>query len=250
MFPKEKKLTFLTAYDFLTAQILEESEVDGILVGDSLGMVFEGKTNTHEVTIEQMCYHTQAVKRGAPNTPVIGDMPIGSYSNAENALKNAQKLIEAGADLVKLEGGEEIEKQLEFLIKNKIEVIGHIGLTPQTTDKFKVVGKDKIEENKLLADAKILDKIGLAGIVLECIPMQLAKQITEETKTPTIGIGAGKYCDGQILVFQDMVGLTGPNFRPKFLKRYLDSRKMQLEAVKEFKKEVGNGEFPDEKHSY
>lgn len=250
MLSKNKSLTFLTAYDYLTAQILEETKIDAILVGDSLGMVFEGKPNTHEVTIEQMCYHVQAVKRGAPQTPVIGDMPINTYSNPEEALKNAQKLIQNGADLVKLEGGTEILPQIKALIKNNINVIGHIGLTPQTAKKFKVVGREKNEAKKLLEDAQSLAKIGVRAIVLECVPAELAKEITESIKTPTIGIGAGKNCDGQILVFEDLVGLTDPHFKPKFLKRYLDGRKIFSEAVKEFKREVENGEFPSEKNCY
>lgn len=249
-FHLSKKSVWVTAYDFLTAQILEEAQVDAILVGDSLGMVFEGKTNTHAVTIEQICYHTQAVKRGAPKTPVIGDLPIGSYLNKEKALGNAKKLIEAGADLVKLEGGKEIFEQLEYLVKNEIGVIGHIGLTPQSVEKFKVVGKNAEERKKLLEDAKILDKIGLSALVLECVPAKLAREITEKIKTPTIGIGAGKFCDGQILVFQDLVGLSDQDFRPKFLKRYLDARKLFFVAVQEFKKEVENKEFPNENHSY
>lgn len=250
MFTKNQKLTFLTAYDFLTAQILEKAKIDAILVGDSLGMVFEGKTNTHEVTIEQICYHTQSVKKGAPNTPIIGDLPINTYLNPEEALKNAKKLIENGADLVKLEGGKKIAKQLNFLVKNKIQVIGHIGLMPQTSENFTVVGKNKEEKNKLLEDVEILDKIGLTAIILECIPAKIAQQITESIKTPTIGIGAGKFCDGQILVFQDLIGLTNPNFKPKFLKRYLNSQELFLEAVKAFKQDVEEKSFPDEKHSY
>lgn len=250
MFQKDKKLTLLTAYDFLTAQILEKAKIDAILVGDSLGMTFAGETNTHKVTIEQMCYHIKVVKRGAPNTTIIGDMPINTYTNEKEALKNAQKLITNGADLVKIEGGQEIEKQIKILIQNKVQVIGHLGLTPQTAENFKVVGKERSKAKKLVEDAKLLTKIGVTAIVLECVPAELAQRITKIIKTPTIGIGAGKHCNGQILVFQDLVGLTNSDFRPKFLKRYLQANRLMLETVKIFQHEVRNGIFPDKKHSY
>lgn len=244
------QLIFLTAYDFLTGQILEEAQVDAILVGDSLGMVFEGKANTHSVTIEQMCYHTQAVKRGAPKTMVIGDMPIHTYATDQVALKNAQKLIQAGADAVKLEGGGEIKTQIQTLIQNQIKVIGHIGLTPQTAENFKVVGKNPAEAEKLFQDAEILDKLQIEYLILECIPQNLSKTITNKIKTPTIGIGAGPHCNGQILVFQDLIGMTSPKFRPKFLKRYLNSRELFLKSIAEFKTEVERKKFPDNQHSY
>ncbi len=250
MFPKDKKLILLTAYDFLTAQILEEAEVDAILVGDSLGMVFEGKPNTHEVTMEQMCYHIQAVKRGAPSTFVIGDMPINSYNNPKNALSNAKKIIQSGADLVKLEGGKEIETQIKHLIQNQIPLIGHIGLKPQSSKSFKVFGKSKAEAQQLIADANFLNKAGAKALILECIPAQLSQKITQSVNIPTIGIGAGKDCNGQILVFQDLVGLNHPNFNPRFLKKYLDSRNLFLESIKSFKKDIENGKFPNAKYSY
>lgn len=244
------KLIFLTAYDFLTAQIIEESNIDGILVGDSLGMVFEGKSNTHEVTIEQMCYHTQAVKKGAPKTFVIGDMPINTYHTPAVALENAKKIIQAGADAVKLEGGFKILPQIKTLIKNQIKVIGHIGLTPQTATTFHIVGKDQTEAEQLIQDSQILDQSGIEFLVLECIPKNLAQKITESIKTPTIGIGAGPHCNGQILVFQDLIGLTSESFRPKFLKRYLNSRKLFKQSIQKFKKEVIEDKFPKLEHSY
>ena len=248
--PIDKKLVWLTAYDYLTAQILEAANIDAILVGDSLGMVFEGKENTHSVTIEQMCYHTQAVKRGAPNTQIISDMPINTYQTPKTAFENANKLITVGADAVKMEGGEEILPQIKNLINHQIKVVGHIGLTPQTATEYKIVGETPKEAKKMFSDAKALDDTGIQTLILECIPAKIAREITKQIKTPTIGIGAGKYCNGQILVFQDLIGLTDEKFQPKFLKRYLDAQTIIKQAVDDFKNEIENNIFPDEEHSY
>ncbi|RLI27434.1 3-methyl-2-oxobutanoate hydroxymethyltransferase [Candidatus Bathyarchaeota archaeon] len=237
----------LTAYDYQTAKILDAVGVDVILVGDSLGMVFQGCKDTKSVTMEAMIYHTRAVARGARNTPVIGDMPIHSYDTVEDALENAKLFIEAGADGVKIEGNK--PEIIKALIAEGIPVMGHVGLLPQTAEAYKVRGKTAEEAEKIFRDALEVDGCGVFSIVLECIPESLAKRITENVKAPTIGIGAGKYCDGQVLVINDMLGFDD-SFAPKYLKKYADLNKIIKNAVKRFMEEVRSGVYPDEEHTY
>lgn len=243
----KEKIVMLTAYDYQTAKILDAVGVDVILVGDSLGMVFQGCKDTKSVTMEAMIYHTRAVARGARNTPVIGDMPIHSYDTVEDALENARLFIEAGADGVKIEGNK--PEIIKALIAEGIPVMGHVGLLPQTAEAYKVRGKTAEEAEKIFRDALEVDGCGVFSIVLECIPESLAKRITENVKAPTIGIGAGKYCDGQVLVINDMLGFDD-SFAPKYLKKYADLNKIIKNAVKRFMEEVRSGVYPDEEHTY
>jgi len=243
----KEKIIMLTAYDYQIAKILDEVGIDLILVGDSLGMVFQGYTDTKKVTMDDMIYHTKAVARGAKNTPVIGDMPIHSYDTVETALKNAQLFLDAGANGVKIEGNK--PEIIEALIAAKVPVMGHVGLLPQTAQAYKVRGKTAEEAKQIFQDAVEIDGYGVFSIVLECIPENLAKRITENVNAPTIGIGAGKYCDGQVLVINDMLGLD-ESFTPKYLKRYANLNKTIKNAVKRFMKEVRLGAYPDEEHTY
>ncbi|MEM3556062.1 MAG: 3-methyl-2-oxobutanoate hydroxymethyltransferase [Candidatus Micrarchaeia archaeon] len=243
----KKKVVMLTAYDYQTAKLVEEAGVDLILVGDSLGMVVLGYPTTKEVTMQEMLHHTKAVARGAKKTPIIGDMPINSYSTPQLALENARKFLQAGAKGVKVEGC--CEEVVKALLSDGIPVMGHLGLLPQTAEKHKLVGKDGEEAERIFRDALTLDKLGVFSLVLECIPESLGKRITENVKTITIGIGAGKYCDGQVLVINDLLGMDD-TFKPKFVKRYASLAEIIRNAVSQFKKEVEEGSFPDEEHSY
>ena len=241
----KQKIVMLTAYDFPTARLMD-GIVDMILVGDSLGMVVLGYENTTQVTMEDMLRATGAVARGAKDTLIVGDMPIGTYDNEKDALKNAKLFLEAGAHAVKVEKMPEIA---EFLVKNGIEVMGHIGLTPQTITTFKVQGKDKGSAEKIIQEAAALDNAGCFSLVLECIPLQLAKTITEKINMPTIGIGAGIYCDGQVLVTNDILGLYG-DFKPKFLKRYAEIGQEMKKAFEQYAQEVREEKFPSDEHSF
>ena len=241
----KQKIVMLTAYDFPTARLMDRV-VDIILVGDSLGMVVLGYENTTKVTMDDMLRATSAVARGARNTLIVGDMPFGTYENEKDALKNARLFIEAGAHAVKVEKKAEIAK---FLVKNGIEVMGHTGLTPQTITNFKVQGKDKDSADKILQEVIDLFNVGCFSLVLECIPSSLAKTITEKISIPTIGIGAGIYCDGQVLVTNDILGLYG-DFKPKFLKRYRELGNEMKKAFGEFAKDVREKKFPEDKHSF
>ena len=240
-----QKIAMLTAYDFPTAKLMDKL-VDIILVGDSLGMVVLGYENTTKVTMDDMIRATSAVARGAKDTLIVGDMPIGTYDNEEDALKNAKLFLESGAHAVKIENKPEIA---EFLVKNKIEVMGHIGLTPQTIVNFKVQGKDKEGAERILQEAEELDKAGCFSVVLECIPLTLAETITKKIEIPTIGIGAGIHCDGQVLVTSDILGLYG-DFKPKFLKRYTEIGSKMRKAFEDYAKDVREKKFPDEGHSF
>jgi 3-methyl-2-oxobutanoate hydroxymethyltransferase len=243
----KEKIVMLTAYDYQTAKILDEVGIDLILVGDSLGMVIQGHKDTKSVRVEDVLYHTQAVARGAKCTPIIGNMPIRSYDSVEEALRNAKLLLESGAHGVKIEGNE--REVVRALIKKEIPVMGHVGLLPQKAESYRVKGKDPEEAERIFQDAIELDKLGVFSIVLECIPEKLAKGITSSTHSPTIGIGAGKYCDGQVLVINDMLGYD-PSFKPKYLKRYAGLNRVIKEAVLGFKEEVLSGEYPDKEHTY
>jgi 3-methyl-2-oxobutanoate hydroxymethyltransferase len=243
----KEKITMLTAYDCQVAKILDEVGIDLILVGDSVGMTVQGYTDTKSVTMENMLYHTRAVARGAKKTPIFGDMPINSDNTVDEALANARKFIQAGAHGVKIEGNK--TEVVKALMGNGVPVMGHVGLLPQTAPAYKLRGKAPEEAAKILADAQELDKLGVFSMVVESIPQALAKQITETVKALTIGIGAGKYCDGQVLVINDMLGVD-PIFSPKFVKKYVDLHKVIKQAVEDFREEVRTGQYPDEEHTY
>lgn len=250
----KEKITMLTAYDYSMAKVVEEAGIDVILVGDSLGMVVQGYDTTLEVTIEDMIYHTRAVSRGTNRAMVIADMPFLSYHiSIEETIRNAGKLIQQGkAEAVKIEGGIEVVDKVKALINAKIPVMGHIGLTPQSINVFggfKVQGKLEKEAKKILDDALALEEAGVFGIVLEGIPEKLADIITSKVSVPTIGIGAGKYCDGQVLVINDMLGMYS-DFTPKFVKKYANINKDIFNAVKEYIKEVKEEEFPTKDHIF
>jgi 3-methyl-2-oxobutanoate hydroxymethyltransferase len=249
-----KKITMLTAYDAPFARILDQAGVDILLVGDSVGSVVAGYPNTLPVTIDEMIYHTQAVMRGAERTLVVIDMPFMSYQiSIEDAKRNAGRMIkESGAEAVKLEGGVNMKETIEAIVAIDIPVMGHIGLTPQSVHQmggFKVQGKVEEQKQKIMTDAVAVEEAGAFAVVLECIPTELAQEITEQLSIPTIGIGAGVYCDGQVLVIHDLLGLLG-DFRPKFVKSYVDLRAVISQAVEEYMKEVQKGTFPTDKHSF
>ncbi len=248
-----EKISMLTAYDYPSAQWAEEAGIDTLLVGDSLGMVVLGYESTVPVTMEEIIHHTKAVRRGAANTFIVSDMPFMSYCTMDLALINAGRLIkEGGADAVKLEGGSDFAPLVQALTQAGIPVVAHIGLTPQTSTKlggFKVQGRDLESAKRLVNDAYALEKAGAFLLTLEAIPRQLAKQISSELKIPTIGIGAGNDCDGQVLVFHDMLGLF-KRFKPKFVKQYALLGQAALEAMQAYHKEVKSGEFPAEENSW
>jgi 3-methyl-2-oxobutanoate hydroxymethyltransferase len=251
---KNVKITMLTAYDYSMAKLIDESGIDGILVGDSLGMVCLGYKDTLSVTMEDMIHHVKAVSREVKNALVVGDMPFMSYQNSiYDAVKNAGRLIQEGhADAVKLEGGSSVCEQVKAIVKAQIPVMGHIGLTPQSVNVFggfKVQGKNEMNARKIIEDAKKLEDAGVFSIVLEGIPYKLARIITKSVSVPTIGIGAGKYCDGQILVYKDMLQLFS-DFKPKFVKYYANVGHVVKGAFENYIEEVKSGVFPDEAHSF
>lgn len=253
MAAQDEKITMLTGYDYPTARILEKAGIDTILVGDSLGMTVLGYESTVSVTIEEMIHHSKAVRRGAPNTFVIVDMPYLSYATPVDALQNAGRLIKEGrADAVKLEGGQDYFEIVNFLTTRGVPVVGHIGLTPQTATQlggFRVQGKDIDSASRLLQDAQVIQKAGAIMLVLEAIPSALAGKITEELTIPTIGIGAGERCSGQVLVFHDLVGLFD-KFVPKFVKQY-ETLENKIEfAVNQYCKEVKELIFPSNENSF
>lgn len=249
-----EKISMLTAYDYSTAKILDEAGVDSILVGDSLGMVMLGYENTLQVTVDDMIHHCKAVSKGAKNAMIIGDMPFLSYHiSVEDSIKNAGRLVQEGnAHAVKLEGGSEIIDKVKGIINAKIPVIGHLGLTPQSVNMFggfKVQGKSLEDAQKIIDDALLLQEAGVFAIVLECVPEKLAKIITEKLQIPTIGIGAGKYCDGQVLVTQDMLGMY-TDFTPKFVKKYSNLNDSIKKGVKEYIDEINDAKFPSKEHTF
>ena len=248
------KITMMTAYDYPTAGLVDQAEIDTILVGDSLGMVMLGYESTVPVTMEDMIHHCKAVCRGAKSGFIIGDMPFMSYQvSIEKAVENAGRFIkEAGCDSVKLEGGSEMAPVTRAIVDAGIPVCAHIGLTPQTATKlsgFKVQGKDAESARELVQSAKDQEKAGAFMIVMECIPDLVAARITEELNIPTIGIGAGKDCDGQVLVYHDLVGLF-ERFTPKFVKQYINLAPKIREALIQFKEEVESGAFPGPEHGF
>jgi 3-methyl-2-oxobutanoate hydroxymethyltransferase len=249
-----EKITVLTAYDAAMARLLHECEVDILLVGDSLGMVVLGYDSTVPVTMEQMIHHSAAVRRGAPGAFVIGDMPFGSYqSGPRDAIINGGRFLkEAGCNAVKLEGGLEVCETVRAMVRSGISVMGHIGLTPQTAMQlggYKVQGKDMDSARRLLNEARGLAEAGVFSIVLECVPAQLAGIISESIGVPTIGIGAGASCDGQVLVTHDLLGMF-EKFIPSFVKTYTNLAPIMKENISLYNREVRDGSFPDAAHSY
>ncbi len=249
-----EKICMVTAYDATFAKIFDEAGTDAILVGDSLGMVVQGHTSTLPVTMDQMIYHCQAVTRGARRAHVVGDMPFMSYQNSTTeAVRNAGRLIaEGGVGSVKLEGGVAFIEVVSRLVRASIPVMGHVGLTPQSVHAlggFLVQGRGEDAAKRVLQDAIALEEAGCYAIVLEAIPQELARSISRRLSIPTIGIGAGKDCDGQILVCYDLLGMN-PSFKPKFVKKYADAYSMIREAGEAFFSDVRAGAFPDEDHSF
>jgi len=248
-----QKITTITSYDYAFAKIVDESQIDLILVGDSLSMVMLGHKTTLMVTMDEMIHHTKAVARGVTNALIVGDMPFLSYKvDLKDAVYNAGRFIQAGAEAVKIEGGTEVLPIVNAILGADIQVMGHIGLTPQSVYKFGgnlVQGKVAQAAEKLIMDAKNLEKAGVFSIVLESIPWQLAKIITESVSVPTIGIGAGPHCDGQILVIHDMLGIY-TDFKPKFLKYFANIGEEMRRAFAQYKEEVETSVYPDLEHSY
>ena len=249
-----EKITCLTAYDYSFARILDAAGVDILLVGDSVGCVIQGQANTLPVTLDEMIYHTRAVARGRKRALVVGDMPFLSFQvGKERAVQNAGRFLqEAGAEAVKLEGGVAMRKTIASITRVGIPVMGHVGLTPQSVHRFggyKIQGKEKERQTTIVNDALAVEEAGGFAIVLEGMPMDLAQEITERLTIPTIGIGAGPSCDGQVLVIHDMLGLYD-DFTPKFVKRYADLKGVMTGAVKSFIDEVREQKFPGKEHSF
>ncbi|HEX3010506.1 MAG TPA: 3-methyl-2-oxobutanoate hydroxymethyltransferase [Syntrophomonadaceae bacterium] len=249
-----QKITMITSYDYSMASLVDEAGIDMILVGDSLGNVTLGYDTTLPVTMDDMVHHTRAVSRAAKNALVVADMPFLSYHiSVEEAVRNAGRLIqEGGAQAVKLEGGEERLPVVKAILDAEIPIVGHIGLTPQSVNQFggfKVQGKDLETARKLIRDAKLLEEAGVFAITLEGVPGPLAQKITESLSVPTIGIGAGKYCDGQVLVIYDALGMTTGHVA-KFVKKFANLEPLIHEALREYIKEVEEGTFPGPEHTY
>lgn len=249
-----QKIAMLTAYDFSMARILDEAGIDVLLVGDSASNVMAGHETTVPITLDQMIYHAQSVVRGVKRCLVVVDLPFGSYqSNPDIALQSAIRIMkESGAHAVKLEGGAEVKKSIKKILAAGIPVMGHLGLTPQSIYKFgtyTVRAKEEEEAEKLIEDAKLLEELGCFGLVLEKIPAKLTKKVSERLVIPTIGIGGGPAADGQVLVTHDMIGIT-KDFKPRFLRRYLELFEMIGEATKQYITDVKNVDFPNEKEQY
>lgn len=243
----------LTAYDFTFARIFDSADIDLLLVGDSLGNVIQGADTTLPVTMDEVVYHTRLVARGTHRALVIGDMPFGSYQiSPEDAVRNAIRLVkEGGAAAIKLEGGTKIAGTIERIVNAEIPVMGHVGLTPQAVNRmggFRVQGRDEAGRLQVLDDARAVQEAGAFAVVLEGIPADLAKEVTAELMIPTIGIGAGVGCDGQVLVMHDMLGLN--DWSPSFAKQYANLGMLASKAVRSYIDEVTNRKFPDEEHSY
>lgn len=250
---EKRKITVVTAYDALFTRIIEQAGIDVILVGDSLGVVVQGKANTLSVTMEEMLYHTKLVAGAAQQSLVIGDMPFMSYqASVDDALRNAGRFLQAGATAVKLEGGAAVADRVAAVARIGIPVVGHLGMTPQSVHQyggFKVQGKAKDQAQQLLKDAQALEAAGAVAIVLEAIPTGLAKAVTETIAIPTIGIGAGSHCDGQVLVLYDVLGLFD-DFVPKFVKPYAHLKADAVDALRRYKTDVEQGTFPSDSESY
>ncbi len=250
----QEKISVLTAYDYPLAKLMDQAGIDMILVGDSVGSVFSGYDNTLPVTMEEMLYHTRAVVRGTERALVITDMPFMSYQiDITEARRNAGRLVkEGGAQAVKLEGGEHMAETIRAIVDIDIPVVGHIGLTPQSIHRmggFKVQGRQEEQARKIMADAKAVEEAGAFCMVLEGIPSSLAHEVTESVSIPTIGIGAGSDCDGQVLVIHDILGLCD-KYSPKFVKRFADISTTISQGVSDYIREVKDGEFPAAEHSF
>ena len=251
---KNERLTMLTAYDYSTAKLIDASGIDSVLVGDSLGMVMLGYEDTLSVTMEDMIHHTKAVARGVKDALVVSDLPFMSYqTSVYDAVVNSGRLIKEGrAQAVKLEGGLEVCPQIKAIVEASIPVMAHLGLTPQSVNAFggfKVQGKDEEAARSLIEQAKAVEAAGAFAVVLECIPAKLAELITKNISIPTIGIGAGNGCDGQVLVYQDMLGLYS-DFTPKFVKRYAEIGPQMENAIEDYISEVKSGAFPAAEHTF
>jgi 3-methyl-2-oxobutanoate hydroxymethyltransferase len=249
-----ERIAMVTAYDYPTARMLDDAGIDAVLVGDSVGNVILGYRDTLSVTMDEMIHHTKAVARGVKRALVVGDMPFMSYqASMEDAIRNAGRFLKEGhAEAVKVEGGRGMIKKIEAIIQSGVPVMGHLGLTPQWYHQFggfRVRGKTESTARAILEDAQRLERAGVFSIVLECVPWQLAKLVTEKLEVPTIGCGAGPYCDGHVLVLHDLLGLTGPHV-PKFVKRYAKLDEVVIKALSDFKRDVKTGKFPTLEHSY
>lgn len=250
----KEKISMLTAYDYSTAKLLDEAGVDSLLVGDSMGMVMLGYESTLQVTVDDIIHHSKAVARGAKRALVVGDMPFLSYHvSVEESIKNAGRIIQEGcACAVKLEGGEEVLDKVRAIIRAQIPVMGHLGLTPQSINMlggYKIQGKTEEQARKLLMDALMLQEAGVFAIVLECVPEKLAKLVSERLEIPTIGIGAGRYCDGQVLVTQDMLGMYS-DLKPKFVRQYAQLGDIMKSACRKYIDETKAMEFPADEHTF
>ena len=250
----KEKVTMLTAYDYSMAKLIDEADINMILVGDSLGMVMLEYEDTLSVTMEDMIHHTKAVARGAKNALIVADMPFMSYQTSiYDAVCNAGRLVKEGrAQAVKLEGGREFAEHIKAITNASIPVVAHLGLTPQSLNAFggfKVQGKSEEAARKLIEDAVIVEEAGAVAVVLECVPAKLAALITKKLHIPTIGIGAGADCDGQVLVYQDMLAMFG-DFKPKFVKRFGEIGKQMKEAFQTYSEEVKTGAFPAQEHTF
>ncbi|MCB5231072.1 MAG: 3-methyl-2-oxobutanoate hydroxymethyltransferase [Candidatus Cloacimonas sp.] len=251
---KQERITMLTAYDYFTAKLMEEAGIETLLVGDSLGNVFKGEGNTLSVTVDEIIYHTKAVRKGAPNTFIIADMPFMSYhlNTTDTKINAARLIIEGGANAVKLEGGSQSRiEMIKSILDCEIPVVAHLGLTPQSIAKigdFKVQGRQEEEAVKLIEQAKSVEQAGAFMLVLEAVPEKLGKEISETLSIPIIGIGAGRYTDGQVLVINDLIGLS--DYQAKFTKIFVDLKKGLLDGIKDYYNEVKQGEFPKKANTY
>ncbi|KHT38556.1 3-methyl-2-oxobutanoate hydroxymethyltransferase [Vibrio sinaloensis] len=246
-----RKFATSTAYDASFAQLFESQEMPVLLVGDSLGMVLQGESSTLPVTVEELAYHTRCVRAGSPNCLLMADMPFMSYATPEQACKNAGKLMRAGANMVKIEGGDWLVETVKMLTERAVPVCAHLGLTPQSVNifgGFKVQGRDQEKADRMVRDALALQEAGAQIILLECVPKELAARITEVCDVPVIGIGAGNVTDGQILVMHDMFGIAA-NYMPKFSKNFLAETGDMRKAVAKYKQDVESGAFPDDAHT-
>ena len=251
---KGEKITMITAYDYLSGKLADEAGFDIVLVGDSLGMVIKGESSTLSVTVEEMLYHTRITRRGVQRALLVADMPFLSYQVSEaEAIRNCGRMLkEGGAEAVKLEGGAWLAPLVERLVRAGIPVMGHLGLTPQSIHLlggYRVQARTEEAAQELKRSAQALQEAGIFALVLEGVPAEVAREVTESLDIPTIGIGAGPYCDGQVLVFHDVLGLF-EEFKPKFVKRYLEGARLMREALIRFREEIQQGVFPGEEHTY
>ncbi|MBS9437841.1 3-methyl-2-oxobutanoate hydroxymethyltransferase [Photorhabdus noenieputensis] len=248
---EKRKFATITAYDASFAHLFAEQGIDVMLVGDSLGMTVQGADTTIPVTVEDTVYHTRCVRAGAPYTFIIADMPFMSYATPEQSCENAAKLMRAGANMVKLEGGSWLYDTISMLTERSVPVCAHLGLTPQSVHilgGYKVQGRDEVSANQLIKDAITLEKAGIQLLVLECVPVDLAKRITDELQIPVIGIGAGNGTDGQVLVMHDALGITASP--PKFVKNFLEEAGNIPDAIRLYKEQVESGTYPGKEHSF